>query len=276
MIPEISRTERAQLAMTLEVCAWNKPGNIDRCHDYPDTKLQHFLASIIFCRPVLEKAEQNIGSIGALIKEATILTGRHKGGNTHFGAFILLIPLLMGGTIQEAYRLVKESTIDDALDFYDAFAHTSVRVRESDELDINDPQAKEELKCRGMTFFDVMKYSSPHDLVAKEIISGFPLTRYTADLLFSSHNDKCQISQVFLTLLSEYPDTFIAKKFGSHASEKVRDMAIMVKKGSMTLEELDNYCLMNGYNPGSLADIMISGIYIALGEGWQWDHDCIQ
>ncbi|NLW75782.1 MAG: triphosphoribosyl-dephospho-CoA synthase, partial [Methanomicrobiales archaeon] len=159
---------------------------------------------------------------------------------------------------------------------YDAFAHTAVRVRESDELDINDPQAKEELKSRGMTFFDVMKYSSPHDLVAKEIISGFPLTRYTADLLFSSHNDKCQISQVFLTLLSEYPDTFIAKKFGSHASEKVRDMAIMVKKGSMTLEELDNYCLMNGYNPGSLADIMISGIYIALGEGWQWDHDCIQ
>lgn len=269
---DITRTERAQLAMAFEVCAWNKPGNVDRCHDYPDTKLEHFLASIIFCRPVLEKAEREEGSIGALIKEATILAGRHKGGNTHFGAFILLIPLLMGGTIQEASRLVKETTIQDALDFYDAFSHTAVRVRESDELDINDPKAKEELKKREMTFFDVMAYSAPHDLVANEIVCGFPLTRYTADLLFSFQNKKNPISTAFLILLSEYPDTFIAKKYGVPASELVREKAINVIQGEMSLAELDTYCLENGYNPGSLADIMISGLYVALGEGWEWNH----
>ncbi|WP_394339345.1 triphosphoribosyl-dephospho-CoA synthase, partial [Methanoculleus sp. UBA331] len=29
----------------LEVCAYPKPGNVDRCHDYSGTRLEHFLAS---------------------------------------------------------------------------------------------------------------------------------------------------------------------------------------------------------------------------------------
>lgn len=271
MKTEISRTERAQLAMAFEVTAWDKPGNVDRCHDYDDTKLEHFLASVIFCRPALEKAEQNAGSVGALIKEATILTSRHQGGNTHFGAFILLIPLIMGGTIPNASRIVRETTVKDAIDFYDAFAHTAVRVRETDDLDINDPKAKEELKNRGMTFFDVMAYSAPHDLVAREIVEGFLLTRETADLLLSC-KDKNPISKVFLELLAKYPDTFIAKKYGEKASEQVRDYAIKVRNGEMTTGELDEFCLENGFNPGSLADIMISGLFIALGEGWEWEQ----
>lgn len=267
----ISKTEHAQMAMAFEVCAWNKPGNVDRCHDYPDTKLEHFLASVIFCRSVLEKAERKEGTIGDLIREATILTGRHNGGNTHFGAFILLIPLLFGGNIPKAFELLKNTTIEDALLFYDAFAHTAVRVRENDELDINDPKAKEELKKRGMTFFDVMTYSAPHDLVAREITNGYSLTRYTANLLFAC-KDKNPISIVFLQLLSEYPDTFIAKKFGQEASDFVRTKAIEVIEGKMSPSELDLFCLEHGYNPGSLADIMISGLYIALEEGWEWDR----
>jgi len=268
---EISRTERAQLAMAFEVSAWNKPGNVDRCHDYQDTKLEHFLASIIFCRCALEKAEKREGSIGSLIREATILSGRHRGGNTHFGAYILLIPLIMGGDIKGASELVKLTTVQDALDFYDAFSHTAVRVRESDELDINDPSAKERLLEMGMTLFQVMEYSSKQDMVAKEFVSGFPLTRYTADLLHSCSQDESPLTTVFLQILSEFPDTFIAKKFGEDVSELIRQRAAEVRAGSMSAKDLDVFCLKNGYNPGSLADIMISGLYIAMGEGWSWD-----
>jgi triphosphoribosyl-dephospho-CoA synthase len=178
----------------------------------------------------------------------------------------------MGGTIKEASEIVRQTTIEDALDFYDAFAHTAVRVREEDELDINDPKAKEELIKRKMTFFDVMEYSAPHDLVAREITQGFPLTRYTADLLITHQNEINPISKVFLKLLSEYPDTFIAKKFGVSASELVREKAAQVLAGKIRSAQLDEFCLDNGYNPGSLADIMISGLYVALGEGWEWDH----
>ena len=91
--------ERAQLAMMLEVCAYPKPGNVDRCHDYPDTRLEHFLASTIFARTALEEAETGTGRIGEIIKHAVRDTNCHEGGNTHFGAFILLIPLVYGRDI---------------------------------------------------------------------------------------------------------------------------------------------------------------------------------
>ncbi|MDD1663513.1 MAG: triphosphoribosyl-dephospho-CoA synthase, partial [Methanomicrobiales archaeon] len=48
--------ERAQMAMVLEVTAYPKPGNVDRCHDYEGTVLEHFLASAILARPALERA----------------------------------------------------------------------------------------------------------------------------------------------------------------------------------------------------------------------------
>ena len=88
--------------MMLEVCAFPKPGNVDRCHDYPDTRLEHFLASVILARPALEEAALGKGRIGEIIGHAVRQTSMHSGGNTHFGAFILLIPLMYGGDIEGA------------------------------------------------------------------------------------------------------------------------------------------------------------------------------
>jgi triphosphoribosyl-dephospho-CoA synthase len=268
----LSRTELAQIAMMLEVCASPKPGNVDRGHDYPDTWLEHFLASMIFCRTVLERAERGEGSVGELIRKATLLTGRHRGGNTHFGAFILLIPLVMGGTIEVAARIVRETTIDDAIFFYDAFAHTAVRVNESDELDINDPAVAQKLRDRGMTMYDVMAYSAENDMVAREWTCGFSLTRMAADLLKRDGRGRDAIPSVFLTLMAQEPDTFIAKKFGKIRSNEVQLLARQVTIGSRTLSEFDEYCIKEGINPGSLADILIAGLFVAMSEGWEWDQ----
>ncbi len=267
-----SLTELAQIAMMLEVCASRKPGNVDRCHDYPDTWLEHFLASSIYCRPALELAERGEGSVGELIRQATMLTGKHRGGNTHFGAFILLIPLIMGGSVQGACRIIRNTTIDDALQFYDAFAHTAVRVHETDELDIHDPAIADKLRERGMNLFDVMAYSAHNDMVAREWTSGFSLTRVAADLLLDENKGRSSIPGVFLRLLAQEPDTFIAKKFGNLAAEQVRDQARSVLSGQESLQELDEFCIREGINPGSLADILIAGIFIALCEGWEWDQ----
>ena len=80
----VSRADQAQLAMMLEVCASPKPGNVDRCHDYPDTRLEHFLASTLMVRPVLERAEQRAAGIGTLIREAVQATSCHGGGKHPF------------------------------------------------------------------------------------------------------------------------------------------------------------------------------------------------
>lgn len=272
--PPTSRAEYAQLAMMLEVTAHPKPGNVDRCHDYQDTRLEHFLASIIACRPALDAVERGELHIGAGLYDAVIRTNCHAGGNTHFGAFILLLPLVAGGDIPGALRLIQETTVSDAILFYQAFAETQVRVIESDDLDINDPGSLQRIRDEGMTLHDVMTYSAPRDMVCREWINGFSLTRRFADRLHTSgtlENGAAMISRTFIEMMAEVKDTFIAKKFGDTVAEETRLKAAAVCRGELSITDFDEECIAHGINPGSLADIAIAGIYLALTEGWRWD-----
>jgi len=268
----MTRADRAQLAMMLEVCAFPKPGNVDRCHDYAETRLEHFLASTILSRKALERAEQCEGGIGDIILDAVGRTNVHSGGNTHFGAFILLIPLLCGGDIPGACRIISETTVEDAILFYRAFGKTQVRVLKDDELDVNDPRATDELRERRMTLYDVMLYSAKHDMVAREWINGFALTRRGADLLKSHHGGCGAVVGTFMDLLSTEPDTFIIKKHGRDVAWEVMRKAREVREGIRDIARFDQELIDSGINPGSIADIIIASLYIALGEGWQWDY----
>ena len=263
--------ERAQLAMMLEVTAYPKPGNVDRCHDYPETRLEHFLASTIFARAALEKAATGTGRIGEIIGHAVRDTNCHKGGNTHFGAFILLIPLLYGKDIPGAIAAVGKTDTSDAVAFYKAFALTSVKMNETDELDVNDPEALAAIRDRDMTLLDIMQHSAANDMVAREWVNGFRLVRRGADLLKELGPGRQSIVNAFLTLLATEPDTFITKKHGPDVARETMLRARDVLDGKLAIQQLDEDCIQRDINPGSIADIIIASIFIALGEGWSWD-----
>lgn len=263
--------ERAQLAMMLEVCAYPKPGNVDRCHDYQDTRLEHFLASTILSRSALEEAETGTGRIGEIIKHAVRDTNVHGGGNTHFGAFILLIPLVYGKDIPGAMNAIQKTDVSDAVAFYKAFAMTEVRMNATDELDVNDPHTLTVIRDREMNLMDIMTHSAPQDMVAREWVTGFPVTRRGADILIQTGPGRDAIVRAFLTLLATEPDTFIIKKHGSAVAREIMTAARDVLEGKRTVEDLDTECISRNINPGSIADIIIASLYIALGEGWSWD-----
>ena len=267
----MSAVERAQLAMMLEVCAYPKPGNVDRCHDYPDTRLEHFLASTIFARKALEEAETGAGRIGEIIKHAVRDTNCHEGGNTHFGAFILLIPLIYGKGIPGALTAIEKTDVSDAVAFYKAFAMTKVKMHDMDELDVNDPHTLTIIRNRDMTLLDIMRHSAANDMVVREWVTGFPLTRRGADLVKQFGPGRQAIVSTFLTLLASEPDTFIIKKHGTATALETMNKAREVLDNQRSLEEFDAECIEREINPGSTADIIIASIFIALGEGWQWD-----
>jgi triphosphoribosyl-dephospho-CoA synthase len=267
----MTRAERAQMAMMLEVCAYPKPGNVDRCHDYESTYLEHFLSSMILVRPALEKAERAETGIGDCIYDAVARTNTHSGGNTHFGAFLLIIPLVRGGDIPAAAASLRSTSVDDAISFYRAFGMTRVRVLSSDELDVNDPAALEQIRKRGLTLFDIMVHSGENDMVAREWTNGFSRTRRGADLLKANGPGRGSIVRSFIDLLSEEPDTFIAKEHGKDAAEQVRQGAAEVASGRKDIGAFDQECIDAGINPGSTADILIASLFVAMGEGWQWD-----
>lgn len=188
----------AQLAMLLEVSASPKPGNVDREHNYPDTCFEHFVASSVAAYPVFELAARSRDRIGALLRSAVYESSAwQQGGNTHFGAFLLLIPLAMAAgeisrepphsgeasfrledgefedLVARAHAFVLAANCEDAVEFYRAFGHAGVRVNSVDEFDLEDPEATADLRTQNITLYDLMDIARGYDLIANEWTSGF-------------------------------------------------------------------------------------------------------
>jgi triphosphoribosyl-dephospho-CoA synthase len=108
-------------------------------------------------------------------------------------------------------------------------------------------------------------------MVAREWVTGFPLSRRGADLLKQFGTGRKAIVRMFITLLAQEPDTFIVKKHGSIIAQETMRKAREVLDGNETLEHFDQDCIDRNINPGSIADITIAAIFIALTEGWEWD-----
>jgi len=278
----------AQLAMLLEVSATPKPGNIDRDHNYSDTRFEHFLASAIGVYPVLEKAARSNSGVGSLIHEAVLESKRwQKGGNTHFGAFLLLIPLVMAAgrcdstkcLKEQVQTVVRETTVADAIELYRAFSEAKVKVKPVDDLSLGDIASLDKIKERVLTLFRLMEISSGYDMIAKEWKNGFQKTFECA----SSIKDKVRkygindsVVLAFMELLSRNRDTFIQTKFDSKKAEEIslRAKEIMKKGGIDKIRDeirsFDEELLREGVNPGSTADIIIAGLFIALFEGMRF------
>ncbi len=290
-----------QLAMVMEVSAYPKPGNVDRNHDYEDTRFEHFLASAVSIHPVMENAAKSKAGVGSLIHSAVRESARwQNGGNTHFGAFILLVPLAMAAgdilhkkhefTIEElvscAHDIVKKTNVQDAIEFYRSFETAKVRVNPVDEFDLQDSSSLGSLDEENTTLYDLMEISRSYDLIADEWVSGFERCANCGETIINfmgSTNKfgepKLDVNDVvvyaFLKILSENRDTFIQTKFdettADYVSGRARDILLEFKPQRsgfdavrLAVEEFDDELLSKGINPGSTADIVIAGLFIAL------------
>lgn len=290
-----------QLAMVMEVSAYPKPGNVDRNHDYEDTRFEHFLASAVSIHPVMENAAKSKTGVGSLIHSAVRESAKwHNGGNTHFGAFILLVPLAMAAgdilhkkhefTIEElvscAHDIVKKTNVQDAIEFYRSFETAKVRVNPVDEFDLQDSSSLGSLDEENTTLYDLMEISRSYDLIADEWVSGFERCANCGETIINfmgSTNKfgepKLDVNDVvvyaFLKILSENRDTFIQTKFdettADYVSGRARDILLEFKPQRsgfdavrLAVEEFDDELLSKGINPGSTADIVIAGLFIAL------------
>lgn len=283
----------AQLAMALEVSATPKPGNIDRDHNYTDTRFEHFLASSVGVYPVMEKAARSESGIGPLIREAVTESSKwQKGGNTHFGAFILLIPLVMAAgkcrdrtcLKAQVQKAVKGTTVDDAVEFYRAFSEAGVKVKPVDDLDLSDAASIEKIRAQGLTLYNMMEISSGYDMIAEEWTNGFQKTFECASSIqdkIKEHGINDAVVLTFMEILSRNKDTFIVTKFDSKKADEVSKRAekIMRVNGMdnrdiddirYELQSFDEELLKEGVNPGSTADLIISGLFVSLFEGMRF------
>ena len=267
----------AALALLLEVTGTPKPGNVDRHRDHPDLRFEHFLAGAVGSWPGLELMAGD-GPLGAAFDRAVEGMADQRGGNTQFGALLLLAPLVRAAARGDlspdgATEVVRETTVGDAVSFYRAFEHVDVAVEDPpeglDDLDVRrGSDATPALRERGLTLEGVMDISAEVDGVAAEWVGGFERTFEAAGWLLADDGPvPDRTSRAFLRLLAAEVDTFVVKTSGREAAQEATRRARAVLDGEESGEDLAEEFVERGINPGTTADLTAGALFVALRRG---------
>jgi len=272
-----STAENAQLALLLEVASTPKPGNVDRAREYPDLRFEHFMAGAVGAREGFALAADG-APVGQSFRTAIAGMSEQSGGNTHFGAILLLTPLVRAaaaGDLSSAgvERVLGGTSVADAAEFYRAFEFVDVAVEDPPEgmedLDVRrGGDAVPAVHERGLTFAGLMEQSAPADGVAAELVSGCPRTFRTADRIVEGSGSVTDCAaRAYLEALAAEVDTFVRTKHDRETAEEVRRRAAAAAEGAEDPGTLAAEFVERGINPGTTADIVAGGLFVALERG---------
>lgn len=313
----------AQLAAALEVSGWPKPGNVHRTADYVDMTFEQFIAGSIALGPANREAAfkgmlaglgksriDDIG-IGHYVKKSVIdFKAWHVNGNTHLGTCLLFIPLSASAgytfakreriepvSLRENVRRIMEATTAlDAVEVYEAIRYANPsglgRLESVDAPDLTEKKVEKKILDTGQTLFDLMKVSSPWDTISLEWVTGMKISfevGYPTIKSAYKETGKINIATVntFLTLLSQVPDTFIARKVGVNMIQDISSaVAIGLEKAKEVSKKAARIIRMGGLktaegkkalltfdrelreehmlNPGTTADLTAASLLIAI------------
>jgi triphosphoribosyl-dephospho-CoA synthase len=283
----------ASLAGVLEASA-PKPGNVNPNFDFTDTKYEHFIKSGVAIGDIAlaaarrghaagntEIETRDIG-IGKLIEEAVLSSSKWTyGRNTNLGIVMLLVPLCasagMAIALENEFRknidpILKGTTYRDTLSLYAAVRLANLGGLGSNKrLDVNNPDSDVQIKKDDINLYQVMELTA-NDSIARELVTSYDISfniGYPAIIEKKSTGISGSIVHSYLTMLSKFPDTFIARKNGMDVAEKVSEDARAVLEGKMDIDDFDASLRSpdNRLNPGTTADLVASSIFIALLKG---------
>jgi triphosphoribosyl-dephospho-CoA synthase len=300
-----------QLAIMLEVSA-EKPGNVSFTSSFEGTRVEHFLASAVAAGPTFQEAaylgtsvgekKLDVGKVGLgqLIKDCAVdVNAWQKGGNTILGTVMLFVPIAVAAGITQAEKdwvfdfselrknidlAVKSTTAWDSVNLYEAVGIASPSgLGAAPDLDVTDPVSKERLLKENVGLFEVFKIASGYDDICFEWVNNYPITFDLAyPYLMKQLENKplnTAVVHTFLKILSERPDTFIARKIGK---EKAFEVSVNAKavlelggletaKGTKNLEEFNKKLSSKGnsYNPGTTADLTAAALALCTLSGYR-------
>lgn len=300
-----------QLAILLEVSAYPKPGNVHRTADFKETQYEHFLASAVAVAPhfyygakrgILVSAGK-IGpdkvGVGKMIKNAVISMNEwQQGGNTLLGAIMLLSPISVAAgmtyaegsfsvtKLRESMKVIVESsTPGDAAAVYDAISIAKPEgLGNVPKLDVTDPTSKQKILNEKVTLFDVFKMSSGYDSIASEWVNNYSITfdlgyPYFSRQLKETDDINTATVHTFLKILSQIPDTFIARKVDLAKAREVSDQAkLVLERGGLAtpasrsqLRKFDKEIRDPAHklSPGTTADIVTAVLAVSILSGYR-------
>jgi triphosphoribosyl-dephospho-CoA synthase len=300
-----------QLAILLEVSAYPKPGNVHRTADFEGTRYEHFLASTVALAPHFRHAAQqgvNISAqklnlsrvaVGKIIKNTVEdLASWQHGGNTLLGSIMLLTPLAVSAgmtlakgkfsitSLRRNLRSVVESTTpEDAVDLYDAIDIAQPGgMGKAPKLDVTDANSRQKILEEEVTLYEVFKISAPWDSISSEWVNSYHISfdigyPFLVEKLKETRDTNVATVHTFLKILSEVPDSLIARKVGLEKAKEVSAQAKNVLKagglttleGKKSLQQLDQKLRDHHHklNPGTTADLTATTLALAILNGYR-------
>ncbi len=300
-----------QLALLLEVSAYPKPGNVHRTKDFVNTRYEHFLASSAVLGPHFRLAalRGHIAASGSMRSRAFAIGDRIKravescsewqhGGNTSLGAIMLLIPIAYAAGMvplestlrsleirKNLMRVVRGTTSTDAMNVYRAVSYASPGgIGKVPELDVNDANSIARIRKQNLSLFDIFRISSRYDTISAEWVNNYSVTfniglPYLVRELQANGDVNTAVVDTYLRILSQIPDTLVARKLGIDKAKEISLQAKQVLKaggmktagGRVAVRKMDKTLrrLEHGYNPGTTADLTASTLSVLLLSGYR-------
>jgi triphosphoribosyl-dephospho-CoA synthase len=274
--PQFSIGQCAALASIMEATA-PKPGNVHRGADFEDASYPDFIVAATLVAPIIEQAVDR--PLGRTILDAVQATRWAVETNTNLGTLLLVAPLakvprwvaLETGIADVLAQLTPE----DARDVYEAIALARPGgLGQVDEADVHGDPPRDLVAA--------MRLAAKRDLVAGQYAGNFHevlrvVVPWLAGALGSCASLSDAIVHVHLQIMSEYPDSLIARRRGVEVAAQAAGMAARVLAAGRprddayedALADLDFWLRADGHyrNPGTTADMVTAGLFAALRDG---------
>ncbi|REK11195.1 MAG: triphosphoribosyl-dephospho-CoA synthetase [Planctomycetota bacterium] len=261
------------LATIMEATA-PKPGNIHRGADFEDTSYPDFLVAATVVGPIMELAVEL--PLGHTVLSAVKATRAAVATNTNLGTVLLVAPMAKVPRTKALERgigdVLEKLTPQDARDVYQAIRLArpgGLGKVESADVAGEPPE----------DLIGAMQMAADHDMVARQYACKFEdvfttvvpwlVRALDAGMLLAD-----AIVHVYLELMSEFPDSLIARRRGAKVAQQASDMAAHVLASGRpgdedylgALSDLDFWLRADGHmrNPGTTADLVAAGLFVAL------------
>ena len=273
-------TWAANIACLLEVCA-DKPGNVTWGKDFWDTRFVDFMTSAVAIGPAFGDAPHT--PVGETIYRAVRDTRQLVSTNTNLGIILLLTPLAKAagrahpeGLRARVHKVLEALSVEDARWAFDAIRLASpAGLGDAGRYDVRETEVD-------ITLYEAMRLAQARDSVAREYVTDFEITfqigyETLRRLWAKGHPFSDAIVQTALVILSQVPDTLIARKQGIEAAQQVSHQARQVLQaggaltapGKAALRQFDRAIRdeQHRLNPGTTADLTAAAVFVFLTAG---------
>lgn len=299
--------QAVQLACQWEVVA-AKPGNVHRGADFEDLNLVDFLSSATAVGHFVGQEANRHLELGSMVLGMIRATRRLVNSNTNLGICLLFAPMVKAfhqlpeqssgkpnvdsGALRESLQqTLDKATADDTQAIYQAIAMAQPgSLGTSKNSDVQHPESL----TQADTPLHVMGLAEARDSIAHEYVTGFRITWELSlptltSLLHARYPLRWVVIGTFIHLLSEVPDTLIARKVGRDWANRIADHARTIRDSwwqtsvpdwpafreqsevaiTAALQDLDFLLRSDGNrrNPGTTADLVAAGLLLAILTG---------